>query len=63
MGVVQGILKGGDGDALRVLECHEGHIAIRLVLEHARLCQDLIDLLHCAPAAANAIGSFLRTDV
>ena len=49
--VVQRILEGGDGYALRVLECHEGDIAIGLILEHARLCQDLIDFLHCAPAA------------
>ena len=51
MRVMQGILEGRDGNALSVLECHEGHVPVRLVLEHPRLCQDLINLLHCAPAA------------
>ena len=49
--VVQGILEGGDRYALGVLESHVGNIPVWLVLKHPRLCQDLVDLLHCAPAA------------
>ena len=49
--VVQGILEGGNRYALGVLESHVGDIPVWLVLKHPRLCQDLVDLLHCAPAA------------